>query len=118
MNRVRAFDAGNEVMNIVEEKRPSEFVPFKGEFPLLNFALRDIYYKYIASDKMLDECPIWVQDIVNKGLKIKAIDNNFRKYLKFNGIFKDFKKMANNKKAEELTRFMNANSMTYEYLNI
>ena len=75
MNKIRVFDVGNEVMTIVEEKKPSNLVPFKGNFPLLSLALRDEYYKYVASSKTLDEVPVWVQDIINNGLKIKAIDD-------------------------------------------
>ena len=118
MNKLRVFDVGNEVMTIVEEKKPSNLVPFKGNFPLLNLALRDEYYKYVASSKTLDEVPVWVEDIINKGLKIKAIDDGFREYLQSNGIFNDFRSMSNSDKATELVRFLNANSMSLEYLQI
>lgn len=118
MNKIRVFDVGNEVMTFVEEKTPSLFVPFKGKFPLLSLALRDEYYKYVASSKTFDEVPVWVQDIIIKGLKIKAIDEGFKEYLRMNGIFQDFKSMSNSDKATELVRFLNANSMSLEYLQI
>lgn len=118
MKKIKVFDVGNEVMTYVEEKKPSIFVPFKGSFPLLSPALHDEYYKYVASDKNLDECPIWIQDIINKGLRIQAIERGFKEYLRYNGIFQEFMKMDNSKKATELIRFLNANSMTLEYLDI
>lgn len=118
MKKIKVFDVGNEVLGIVEQKRPSVLIPFKGNFPLLSPALSDEYYKYVTSDKTMDECPVWVQDIINKALKIKRMDEGFREYLDYNGIFNDFQKMNNSDKATELIRFLNAKSMTLEYLNI
>lgn len=118
MNKVRVFDVANEVLGIVSQKTPSPFIPFKGSFPLLNPALEDEYGKEITSGKNLDEVPLWVQDIINKALKIKRMDDGFVEYLKFNGIFNEFTKLSNSDKATELMRFLNANSISIESLNI
>lgn len=118
MNKVRVFDIANEVLGIVSQKIPSPFVPFKGKFPLLSPALEEEYGKETASGKTIDEVPLWVQDILNKALKIKRIDEGFIEYLKFNGIFNDFPKMSSSDKATELFRFLNANCMTLDYLKI
>lgn len=118
MNKIRVFDVANEVLGIVSQKKPSPFIPFKGNFPLLSPALEEEYGKEITSSKNLDEVPLWVQDIINKALKIKRMDDSFVGYLKYNGIFGEFNKMSSSDKATELMRFLNANSMSLEYLNI
>lgn len=118
MKKIKVFDVANEVLGIVGETKPSTFVPFKGHFPLLSPALREKYYEEVSTGKNLDEVPVWVQDIINKALKIRRIDDGFKEYLRFNGIFDEFQKMDNSKKATELVRFLNANSMTLEYLKI
>lgn len=118
MNKVKVFEVANEVLGIVSQKTPSPFIPFKGSFPLLSPALEEEYENEITSGKDLDEVPLWVQDIINKALKIKRMDDGFVEYLKYNGIFNDFSKLSNADKATELMRFLNANSMSLEYLNI
>ena len=118
MKKIRVFDVANEVLGIVDLDKPSNLIPFKGNFPLLSPALSGEYYKEVSTSKTLDEVPVWVQDIINKGLKIKRMDDGFREYLKFNGIFDQFLKMSNADKATELIRFLNANCMTTEYLQI
>lgn len=118
MKKIKVFDLANEVLGIVGEAKPSTFIPFKGKFPLLSPALREEYYKEVSTSKDMDEVPVWVQDIINKALKIKRIEDGFKEYLRFNGIFDEFKKMDSGKKATELVRFLNANCMTLEYLQI
>lgn len=118
MNKIKVFEVANEVLGIVSQKQPSAFIPFKGSFPLLSPALEDEYGKETASSKNLDEVPLWVQNIINKALKIKKIEEGFIEYLKYNGIFQDFHKMNGSDKTTELFRFLNANSMSIEYLNI
>ena len=118
MKEVRVFDVANEVLGIVSQRQPSSFVPFKGKFPLLPKCLAEDYGKEVASSKLLSETPIWVQDIINQALKIKRIEDGFIEYLKFNGIFKEFKDMDNADKSTELARFLDANCMSLEYLQI
>lgn len=118
MKEVRVFDVANEVLGIVEQKQPSAFIPFKGDFPLLKPCLEEDYGKEVASSKLLTEVPEWVQDIINKALKIKRMEDGFIEYLKFNGIFNEFGNMKNSEKATELVRFLNANCMSLEHLQI
>lgn len=112
------FVLANDVFTIINEKKPSRFVPFKGNFPLLSPALEEEYSKEITSGKTIDDVAPWVRDIIYKALKIKRIDEGFVEYLKYNGIWKQFPKLSNADKATELIRFLNANSMTLEYLEI
>lgn len=118
MDKSRVFDLGNEVLGVVSEKVPSIFIPFRGKFPLLNEGLKDEYYSYVSSSKTMDEVPAWVRDIVYKGLKIKRMEDGFKEYLRSNGIFDKFSKMSNSDKSTELVRFLNANSMDLEHLEI
>lgn len=114
----RVFDLGNEVMNVVDQEVPSEFIPFRGNFPLLSPALEDLYYKEVASGKLMSEVHDWVSAIIFKGLKVKSIDDSFKEYLKTNGIFKEYPTMTDSEKSEVLEKFMDANCMTDEYLDI
>lgn len=116
--KVRVFELANEVLGVIHLEKPSNFIPFKGNFPLLSVALKEEYYKEVSTSKNIDEVPIWVQDIINKGLKIKRIEDGFKEYLRFNGIFDEFQSMNNSQKATELFRFLNANCMSLEYLQI
>ena len=112
------FIFANDVLNIVYEKKPSRFIPFKGNFPLCPVWREDDYWAEITSGKLFKDVPEWCQDIINKGLKIKAMEDGFIKYLKDNALFQQFPKMSSADKTTELVRFMNANSLTFEYLNI
>lgn len=114
----RVFVLGNKVLGIVSAKKPSELIPFKGKFPLLSPALEQDYYDEVASTKTIDQVPEWVQNIIYKALKIQAIENGFKEFLKYNGIWDKFLKMDSSEKATELVRFLNANSMTTEHLEI
>lgn len=112
------FDAANRVLGTVVAEKPSPFIPFKGKFPLLEPCLEEEYQKEVTTSKLLSEAPIWVQDIILKATKIQNIEDSFVEYLKMNGIFHDWKTMKSTDKATELIRFLNANSMSLEYLNI
>lgn len=118
MKEVKVFDIANKVMNIVTQKVPSRLVPFKGNFPLVQPWQKDEYDKAITSGKNLNEVPDWVQDILLKADNIRRIDEGFEEYLRTNGIFNEWFSYSSSDKATELYRFLNANCMTLEYLQI
>jgi hypothetical protein len=112
------FNIANEVIAIVEEKKPGLYVPFRGNFPLLKPYNKEEFWQIVSSEKKIDEVPEWVQDILFKALNVKRIDDGFRDFLKMNGIFNEWLNMSSSDKSTELMRFLNANSMTLEYLDI
>jgi hypothetical protein len=116
MNRRIVFPIANDVMLYVSEKRPSIYVPFKGNFPLLKPYQEEEYGELIATKRYLDELPDWAQDIIGKAEKIKAIDDGFKEYLSSNRLLETFPKMPNSEKADWLVRFLNASCLTLDSL--
>lgn len=118
MKEVKVFDIANKVMTIVSKKTPSRYIPFRGNFPLLQPWQEDAYGEEITSEKNLSEVPEWVQDIILKADKIRRMDEGFEEYLRTNGIFHNWFSLSSSEKATELYRFLDSNCMTLEYLNI
>lgn len=104
---------------VINSKRPSNLIPFKGDFPLLKQWRRDDWNKILDDIMYVEDCPEWAQDIMIKGARMCDIDDGFTQYLKDNNIpVEDFKKKKSSDKATELMRFFNANSLTIDNLHI
>lgn len=102
----------------IRNEKPSEYVPFKGKFPLLESHRNKEYTEEIESKMYLEECSEWVQDIILKGQQIFLIDTSFKKYLIDNGKYKNFSKLSLSEKSDELIRFMGENSLGLNRLKI
>lgn len=109
---------GGRASRYLFEEKPSELIPFKGEFPILEDYQKTSFYKEIQSHMYLDECPEWVQNAVLKGDSIWAMDNGFRIYLQEEGVETSFMKMKASEKSTILVKWMNANSLSLERLKI
>ena len=109
---------GGRASGYLFEKKPSELIPFKGEFPILEDYQKTSFYKEIQSHMHLDECPEWVQNAVLKGDSIWAMDNGFRTYLQEEGLETSFMKMKASEKSTILVKWMNDNSLSLERLKI
>lgn len=119
MAKILVSIAAAQANLFIKYNKPSDIIPFKGKFPLLeNYKIED-YNKIIFNTQFVEDCPDWVQDILLKGQRMYLIDSNFRNYLKDNGISIDeFHKKSNSDKADELIRFLNANSLSISSLKI
>lgn len=109
---------GGRASRYLFEKIPSELIPFKGKFPILEEYQKTSFYKEIQSHMYLDECSEWVQDAVLKGYSIWAMDNGFRVYLQQEGLETSFMKMKASEKSTILVKWMNANSLDLKRLKI
>ena len=96
---------GGRASGYLFEKKPSELIPFKGEFPILEDYQKTSFYKEIQSHMYLDECPEWVQ-------------NAFPTYLQEEGLETSFMKMKASEKSTILVKWMNDNSLSLERLKI
>lgn len=114
----RVFDLANKVLGIVNQRTPSAYIPFRGDFPLVKEWQKDLYGREVTSGKDVSEVSPWVQDILYKAERIKNIEDEFVEYLEMNGILKDWAGMSSADKSTELIRFMNANSLTLDSLNV
>ena len=98
--------------------KPSEYIPFKGEFPLVDVYSSDKYNEEIFNHEFLEDCSDWVQKIILQGQQMYLIETDFKDYLKRNGIFEKFLSMSASDKSTELVRFMNAANLSFERLKI
>lgn len=104
---------------MINSKKPSELIPFKGDFPLLPQWRRSDWNEIIDNNMYVEDCPKWAQDIMMKGSRMHDIDIDFMYYLQKNNIgVEEFTKKSNSDKATELMRFFNANSLTIDNLNV
>jgi hypothetical protein len=103
----------------IQSTRPSEIVPFKLSEALLEPYRAEDYYRIIENTMLIDDCPDWVQTIINKGRHMYEIERGFKEFLESGNIsVEDFKKMSSADKATELVRFFDSNSLTKECLKI
>ena len=118
MGKVVLSKIAGLVQPYIREKKPSEYVPFKGQFPLLEPNQYEDYQKEIEGKMWLEDCSDWVQDIILKGEQIAIIDRGFVKFLRDNNKYTDFISMKSSEKADELIRYMNANCMELSAIRI
>lgn len=118
MGKILLSRAAGEASAYIRVDKPSSLVPFKGKFPLLDPSLNDEYWKNIDSHEFVEDCPEWMQSIIFNGQKIARIDKSFKEYLENVGIYEEFLKMKSADKSTWLVRFLNANSMDIEALQI
>ncbi len=109
---------GGRVTRYLFTKKPSDLIPFKGNFPILEDYQMSAFYKEIQKHMYLDECPEWVQKAVLKGEQIYLIDTSFSNYLKKSGLSDKFNSMKAADKATILVNFLDNNSLGLERLNI
>ena len=118
MGKVLVSIAAAQASPYVRASKPSEYIPFKGEFPLVDVYSSDKYNEEIFNHEFLEDCSDWIQKIVLQGQQMYLIETDFKDYLKRNGIFEKFLSMSASDKSTELVRFMNAANLSFERLKI
>lgn len=118
MSAIYSHQTGTAI-NVVFAKEPSDLIPFKGEFPIVpEWRVRQ-FYEVEHSYSRLEDCPEWFQQAVIKGCEIDAIDKGFRNWLdKRNIKIDDYKKLKDSEQAKELNKFLDANGLSFDRLNI
>lgn len=111
------FAAGTIVEYIFEEK-PSRYIPFRGDFPILPAWRHEEYNKNLDSCKYLNDCPEWMQIAIVKGERVRSIDEGFKDWLRKEGKFDNFFKLDKGEKATLLVKFLDENSLGLESLQI
>ena len=117
-NRILLWDVINSTMLYINQKRPSQLLPFKGNFPILNPAQMDLFRIACENKTYMDEIPDWAQQAIIKAQRIADSENGFKEYLLSNGILPEYMKMDGKKKAEEIKRFFNTTCLDIEDLII
>ena len=107
-NRILLFDVLNSTMNVIKEKHPGTFLPFKGDFPLLNPGKEQLFNIGCEGKMYLDECDDWIQQILIKAQRIVDIDTAFFEFLKEDGLDKTYAKLSKKDKISEIKRFLDS----------
>jgi hypothetical protein len=79
--KISLWDIMNKTQFIVQEKTPSRFLPFKGNFPLVTPGKQILFFNGTDGKKWLEECDDWIQQILLKANRIADIENSFINYL-------------------------------------
>lgn len=118
MAEIYSHQTGTAI-NRVFCKKPSELIPFKGEFPIVPEWRVEQFYEIEHSHNRLEECPEWFQQAIIKGCEIDTIDRGFHDWLQKRKIKQeDFLRMKVSDKSTELVRFLNENCLSIDRLNI
>ena len=99
-------------------KTPSNYVPFRGEFPVVENYQRDKWFEELNNHFYLEDCSEWFQETVAKAQKMEAIDEGFKDFLQERGSFDGFGKLNAAEKSDLLLKYMDANQITLNYLKI
>jgi hypothetical protein len=100
------------------KKIPSEFIPFKGEFPIVENYRFNLLYQQIRDHRYLDECDLWVQDAIIKADRIFLMEKRFKEYLEKQGKLDTFQELSNPEKATLLVKFMDSDCLGWDSLTI
>lgn len=110
---------GGRANRVVSLSKPSELIPFKGKFPLLEPYQEESFHKAIEETMYIEELPEDIQNTVMKGNKIVLLEQGFQKYLSENGLaVSDFLKLSNSEKSNYLIQWMNKDCIDYNQLKI
>lgn len=99
-------------------KKPSQYVPFKGEFPVVPDWRQTQFYELVHSHEYLEDCPEWMQTAVLRGEKMFNIETGFVDFLKSKDVFEKFHRMSAADKATLLVEFLNKNCLGLDRLKI
>lgn len=116
--KIILFDVLNATMSIIKEKHPSPLLPFRGALPLIEPWQEDLFREGTADKRYLEECEPWIQQALIKAQRIRDIEDGFREYLYINGLSQRYMEMDGKQKANEIARFLAANSLTTDALII
>lgn len=120
MNKERLVSVvGGRANKVVSLSRPSELIPFKGKFPLLEPYQEKSFHEAVEKTMYIDELPPDIQSIVMKGNRIVLLEQGFQKYLSEMGLeVSDFLKLSNSEKSDYLLNWMNKDCIDYNQLKI
>ena len=110
---------GGAASRYIDRKRPSELIPFRGEFPMLNDIDAREFRKAIQETLPLDELSPLFQKVATEGQRIALMEQGFKEYLAKRAVTPaDFVKLSNADKSDYLLDWMNTNSISVEALKI
>lgn len=119
MNRQLTGDACPRAMNVLRLTKDQLIIPFKGDFPLLNYTQNKEYFEEHLKVRYVDEMPKKWRAATFVALKIDKYQRNFLSFLWKNGIEEsDFRALPAPDKSNLLVQWMNEERLDYGFLNI
>lgn len=110
---------GGRAARFVNTSKPSELIPFKGKFPLLETWEVRAYQKAIQGTELIENLPPRFQEIVMKGSRMALMEQGFRQYLSQRNISEvDFQKLDSPHKSDYLIDWMNTDCIDFSSLKI
>ena len=103
--------------NYVRSKTPSEIIPFRGKFPIVEYMDYDEWNKAIGTTKYLEDLPEKWQRVAMLGARIFDFEKSFIKYLSEYGLSQhDFLELKNTEKSDKLVDWMERERISWEML--
>ena len=110
---------GGRASKVVALKKPSNLIPFKGNFPLLEQYEIKPYLEAIQSTENIEDLSERFQKITELGNRIVLLEEGFIGYLAgFNISPDDFSKMSNSDKSDKLISWLNHDCIDFSQLKI
>lgn len=110
---------GARASRYVDKKKPSELIPFKGKFPLLESYQIEDYYNEIQNKMYIDDMSPEFQKATISGNRIGLFEESFIDYLKKFNITKEvFLKMNNSDKSDKLVNWLAEENIDFSQLTI
>jgi len=110
---------GGRASKYVTLKKPSQIIPFKGKFPLLQPYQRQAYFDAIQGTKKFEDLSKEFQEITEKGNRIGLLEEGFKMYLpSYNITVDNFLKMKNTEKSDKLIDWLNKDCIDFSQLKI
>lgn len=120
MNRERKLSVmGGRASKYVTLKKPSQIIPFKGKFPLIEPYQEKAYYDAIQSTDNLEDLSKEFQEATEKGNRIAILEDGFKQYLAgFNLTPSEFLKLSNSDKSDKLMNWLERDCIDFSQLTI
>jgi hypothetical protein len=120
MNRERKLSVmAGRASKVVALKKPSNLIPFRGKFPLLEAYQVKPYLEAVQSTDNLEDLSEEFQKITEKGNRIVVLEDGFKQYLSGFGISpSDFDNLSNSEKSDKLINWMAHDCIDFSQLTI
>ena len=110
---------GGRAVKYVGLKKPSQIIPFRGNFPLLEPYQIALYNEAIQNTEKLEDLSEEFQKATEKGNRIALLEEGFQRYLESYNISVDaFMKMKNTDKSDKLMNWLNHDCIDFSQLTI
>ena len=117
-NKTILSKAAGGIMKYIAAKKPSDIIPFRGKFPIIEEYELGKFNLEVDRFEYLEDASEWMQRVCSLGNKMRNIEESFLQYLGDVGEYENFDKMSVADKSTLLVKFMNKNCLTLDYFRI